>query len=82
MPDREKVIKGLEVCVDRDPGKYTCDQCPYENDGNDCEIHLTHDAIDLLKEQERIIKLYEKAESFLHSHGWDWTQVEGWVEKK
>ena len=36
----------------------------------------------MLKEQERIIKLYEKAEPFLHSHGWDWTQVEGWVKQE
>ena len=36
----------------------------------------------VLKEQERIIKLYEKAEPFLYSHGWDWTQVEGWVKQE
>ena len=43
---------------------------------------LVRDAIALLKKQERIIKLYEKAEPFLHSHGWDWTQVEGWVKQE
>ena len=50
--DREKVIKGLMVCVDRIPGKYSCNECPYEIDGNDCEINMTKDAIALLKEQE------------------------------
>lgn len=52
MPDKAKVIKGLEVCVNRVPGKYVCNECPYEIDGNNCEINLTNDAISLLKEQE------------------------------
>ena len=52
MPDREKVIKGLEVCIDREPGKYDCYKCPYETDGNDCEINLSKDALALPKEQE------------------------------
>lgn len=53
MIDREKVIKGLEVCVNRVPGKYGCHKCPYEIDGNDCEINCTKDALALLKEQEQ-----------------------------
>ncbi len=44
-----KVIKGLELCVNRVPGKYNCNECPYEIDGNNCEINLTNDAIALLK---------------------------------
>ena len=51
MADIDKVIKGLEVCVDRVPGKYTCNKCPYETHGNDCEIDLTRDAIAMLKER-------------------------------
>ena len=54
--DREKVIKGLEICIDRVPGKYDCYECPYEIDGNYCEINLAKDALALLKEQEAIIK--------------------------
>ena len=54
MPDREKVINGLETCVDRVPGKYTCNECPYEIDGNYCEINLAKDALALLKEQEAV----------------------------
>lgn len=51
MADRVKVIKGLEICANRVPGKYDCNKCPYEIDGNYCEINLTNDAIALLKEQ-------------------------------
>ena len=53
---REKVINGLEICVNRIPGKYNCNECPYEIDGNYCEINLTKDAITLLKEQEEEIR--------------------------
>ena len=52
MSKLEKVIKGLEVCIDRVPGEYDCDECPYEIDGNYCEINLAKDALTLLKEQE------------------------------
>lgn len=55
MADMEKVIKALEVCVNRVPGKYSCYECTYENDGNSCEINLTKDAIALLKEQEKLV---------------------------
>lgn len=52
MRNREEVIKGLEVCVSREPGgNYICDKCPYEVDGNDCEINSIKDAIAMLKEQ-------------------------------
>ena len=47
----EKIIKGFEVCIERIPGKYTCKDCPYEIDGNDCEVNMSKDAIALLKEQ-------------------------------
>lgn len=57
MPDMEKCIKGLEICVDRVPGKYGCYDCPYEIDGNNCEINLAKDAIALLKEQEETIQI-------------------------
>ena len=61
MPDKAKVIKGLEICVNRVPGKSVCNECPYEIDGNNCEINLTNDAISVLKEQEkRINELEEK----------------------
>ena len=47
MPDREKVIKGLECCK-----SWLCaDDCPYINEEGDiCPVF--DDAIALLKEQE------------------------------
>ena len=53
MSDREKVIDGLETCINRVPGEYSCAECPYEGYGNDCEIRLAKDALVLLKEQEK-----------------------------
>ena len=52
MKDREDVIKGLEICVHRVPGKYDCSECPYEIDGDCCAINLTNDALSMLKEQD------------------------------
>ena len=52
MIDREKVIKGLEICNKYD---YVCLECPYydpeDTDGCNSE-ELFADAIALLKEQE------------------------------
>ena len=55
-PDRDLVVKGLEVCMSREPGEYTCYRCPYEIDGKDCEINLMKDAIALLREDRRSMK--------------------------
>lgn len=64
--DKETIIKGCENWVNNHKGE---------------NLLLTYSSVvellALLKEQERIIKLYQKADSFLFSHGWDWTQVEG-----
>lgn len=69
--DKETIIKGCENWVNNHKGE---------------NFLLTYSSVvellTLLKEQERIIKLYEKAEPFLHSHGWDWTQVEGWIKQE
>lgn len=47
MPDRDKVIKGLEQCISVDE---TCTGCPYE--GTVCTTTLNSDALALIKEQE------------------------------
>ena len=54
MPDREKVIKGLETC---NCYGYTCMECPYydpEDDGGCHAEELLYDAIALLKEKKPI----------------------------
>ena len=50
MPDKEKVLKGLECCSDR-IGKRCRSVCPY-HERNYCESELAADALELLKEQE------------------------------
>ena len=52
MPDREKVIKGLNSCA-RTDGKY-CGHCPYTNEG-DCVAIMSRDVLALLKEQQHKI---------------------------
>lgn len=56
MPDREKVIKGLEACSDVYYGADgACSSCPYsQTNGDRCLAELVHDAIALLKEQEPV----------------------------
>lgn len=51
MPDREKVIKGLEYCEEY---FNCCDKCPYWDGSTHCTADLTHDALALLKEQETV----------------------------
>lgn len=50
MPDREKVIKGLE-CLAK-TGRCLKDECVYFH-GHSC-LEVVQDAIDLLKEQEAV----------------------------
>lgn len=53
MADREKVIKGLELCYARFPKLKGCPVCPYEKicyHDKACD-ELLFDAIELLKEQ-------------------------------
>lgn len=54
MPDREKVIKGLECCIKESDSLYSnpCKGCPYE--GKECIDRLKADALALLKEQEAV----------------------------
>lgn len=56
MPDREKVIKGLEWCMNEKHDCYREKGCPYENEGEDigCKYALHRDALTLLKAQEPI----------------------------
>lgn len=50
MPDREKVIEGLEHCSSSDG----CNGCPYSKseNGHVCSFNCIRDTLELLKEQE------------------------------
>ena len=57
MPDREKVLKGLECCASMNGS--ACRECPYSSECIDYEVpyptgtaHLAADALELLKEQK------------------------------
>lgn len=70
MPDREKVIKGLECCSAMSGDE--CRKCPYNDEclNTDPPIgtaHLAANALALLKEQEATIKQKDK-------------EIEGWIE--
>ena len=58
MPDREKVIKGLETCSDVYYGADgACSSCPYsQTNGDRCLAELVHDAIAMLNEQPEIVR--------------------------
>ena len=50
MTDRDKVIRGLECCIKRDPDDNPrCGECPYDGA---CLNRLKIDALELLKEEE------------------------------
>ena len=79
MPDKEKVLKGLEICSEH--GSWhglDCEHneayknCPYHGCETGCVVTIAKDAIALLKEQEAIIEQYHKADGFLTAHGWKW----------
>lgn len=54
--DREKVIKGLECCIIRDPDdKMRCSECPYNEPDTYCLNRLKMDVLVLLKAQEPVL---------------------------
>lgn len=74
MADREKVINGLECCLDVQSGwkdaVWVCPACPYaKNDGKPCETlaPLLDDALALLKAQEPVRPVMRTA----HAQGAD-----------
>lgn len=68
MTDREKVIKGLETCVEDTDRRWKCKRCPYQTaGGSPCETidPLMDDALALLKAQEpRVMTLEEVYEIY------------------
>lgn len=85
MPDREKVINGLECCLEFcEHLVYKCDECPYratEDERNviDWRCHLKElrkDALELLKAQESIVrckdcKHYAVEDHYGNFHGYE-----------
>lgn len=66
MIDREKVIKGLECCLDTKKETKTCARdCSYfDSWQNGCVYKLMHDALELLKaDQAELIRQRECIES-------------------
>ena len=53
MPDREKVIKGIEHCDFGGSGTCYEKECPYYQ-SHDCTDELKNDILILLKEQEAV----------------------------
>ena len=56
MPDREKVIKAIDDCVFH---KTDCVGCSYDGcffEHGDCKRDLLADALELLKEQEAVVR--------------------------
>ena len=74
MTEREKVIKGLEWCMNEKHDCYREKGCPYENEGEDigCKYALHRDALALLKAQEpRVMTLEE-----VNALDWDYCYLE------
>lgn len=72
MPDREKVIKGLECCCAMSGND--CRKCPYGNECRDTDLpygmpHLAADALALLKEQPEIVRCKDCKYAYLTSDG-------------
>ena len=62
--DREKVIKGIDICLQR----FHCgEDCPYYNVG--CMEQLREDAIALLQKQEDKIRQLRLALQILNGNG-------------
>jgi len=73
MADREKVIKGLECCILRDPDDHArCSQCSYESS---CVNRLKMDALSLLKAQEPRVMNADEIVLSAEPSGWLWLEM-------
>jgi len=83
MISKAKIMQGLKCCSRRKDGD-GCDSCPYFS-GCATEYgsftELATQALMLIEEQTRILKLYSKADGYLATHHWDWTTFPEWKEK-
>ena len=67
MMDKEKVIKGLEWCMNEKHDCYREKGCPYETEGEDigCKYALHRDALALLKAQEPRVMTLDEVNRFV-----------------
>ena len=68
MPDREKVIKGLEYCM-KNQHCSDCESCAYGGVTSVICNSLIKDALELLKEQEEEIKHLRLALGIMKGEG-------------
>lgn len=65
MIDREKVLKGLE-CLSDENNICSKNTCPYYMFGS-CVPEISHDALELLKEQQETIELQGSLLTLAHA---------------
>ena len=58
--NKDVIKKGLEACISG-----YCTGCPYEDCHGDCRADLQKDALDLITEQEKMIKKYIRSKEWL-----------------
>ena len=68
MPDKKKVMQGLECCIDP---HVPCHDCPYDNHGHCDPDDLRRDALILLREQEARVMTLEEV---IASEEWMWVE--------
>lgn len=70
MAEREKVIKGLEICIRVQDNEKCPDECPYRKDICYGTVGLMADALSLLKAQEPRVMTLEEIEDALDNVVW------------
>ena len=74
MPDREKVIKGLECCVKTTIEESKCaDNCPYKSQCWDGTMFL-----DILQDALELLKAQEPVKPFVTGNGHTFEEAETW----
>ena len=72
MDNIETVINGLKTCIHHHREMDGCNDdnvgCPYEDDGLECWVNLDIDALDLIKKQQKEIKLLLDERQFERNH--------------
>ena len=72
MDDREKVIKGMEICTTATES-VRCPECPYKPLGGLCKLAMMRDALALLKAQEQ----YRTQKKSKRYNDMDWSGAQG-----